>query len=83
MPLLESMVRRNVPDVREVLASYKEESAATGRSVPDIFRERTKQVQRWMQQRGAAGRPLLGRLGGGSAPAARGAAGEDGAAGGG
>lgn len=60
MPLLESMVRRNVPDVRDVLTSYKEESEATGKGIPEIFRERTKQMQQWMRQRGAAPRPLLG-----------------------
>lgn len=40
MPFLESIVRLNVKDVREVVGSYKQEAEATGKSIPEIFRNR-------------------------------------------
>lgn len=40
MPFLESIVRLNVKDVRDVLASYKQEAESTGKSIPEIFRSR-------------------------------------------
>ena len=46
MPFLESIVRLNVQDVRAVLESYKKESAATGKDIPTIFRERQVAFQR-------------------------------------
>ena len=45
MPFLESNVRLDVKDVREVLESYKKEQEKTGLSVPEIFRARQTQFQ--------------------------------------
>ncbi|MDA9099400.1 HAD family hydrolase [bacterium] len=45
MPFLESIVRLNVSDVREVLESYKQEQEKTGLSVPEIFRNRQTRFQ--------------------------------------
>jgi import inner membrane translocase subunit TIM50 len=45
MPFLESIVRLNVSDVREVLESYKAEQEKTGLSVPEIFRARQVRFQ--------------------------------------
>ena len=45
MPFLESIVRLNVEDVREVLESYKQEQKKTGLSVPEIFRNRQTRFQ--------------------------------------
>jgi import inner membrane translocase subunit TIM50 len=46
MPFLESIVRLNVQDVRVVLDSYKKEMAASGKDIPQIFRERQLALQR-------------------------------------
>lgn len=51
MPFLESIVRLNVKDVREVLASYKQEQEATGKSVPEIFRSRQYRFQKQQRQK--------------------------------
>lgn len=64
MPLLESLARRQVPDFRTVIVSYKEEQAATGKAIAEIFRERSQQMQEWLKQREGAPRGVLGRLGG-------------------
>ena len=45
MPFLESIVRLDVKDVREVLESYKKEQEKTGLSVPEIFRARQTRFQ--------------------------------------
>ena len=59
MPLLESVVRLQVPDTRTVLASYAAECAASGKSAAVVFRERSQRVA--AAQREARPRPLLGR----------------------
>ena len=46
MPFLESIVRLDVKDVREVLESYKQEQEKTGATVPEIFRARQTRFQR-------------------------------------
>lgn len=51
MPFLESIVRLNVQDVREVLESYKKEQESTGKSIPDIFRERQVRFQQSQRRR--------------------------------
>jgi import inner membrane translocase subunit TIM50 len=45
MPFLESIVRLDVKDVREVLESYRQEQERTGLSVPEIFRVRQTRFQ--------------------------------------
>ena len=45
MPFLESIVRLDVKDVREVLESYQKEQEKTGLSVPEIFRARQTRFQ--------------------------------------
>jgi import inner membrane translocase subunit TIM50 len=45
MPFLESIVRLDVKDVREVLESYRQEQEKTGLSVPEIFRARQTRFQ--------------------------------------
>jgi import inner membrane translocase subunit TIM50 len=45
MPFLESIVRLDVKDVREVLESYRQEQERTGLSVPEIFRARQTRFQ--------------------------------------
>eukprot|EP00899_Mesostigma_viride_P012009 jgi/Mesvir1/20809/Mv07911-RA.1 len=56
MPFLESAVRQGVPDMRQLLASYK------GQNIPEAYRERVKDMQRKMQERGE--RSFLRRLSG-------------------
>lgn len=67
MPMLESLAKRQVPDFRAVIASYKEEQERTGREFADIFRERSVQMQERLKQRDQGPR-LLGRLGGRAGP---------------
>lgn len=74
MPLLESLAKRQVPDFRDVLMTYKEEQERTGKEFSEIFRVRSQLMQEWLKQREGAPR-LLGRLGsssrglgGGAAP---------------
>ena len=61
MPFLESIVRLNVKDVREVLASYKQEQEATGKSVPEIFRSRQYRFQKQQRQKSAETKPAFSR----------------------
>jgi len=63
LPFLESMVRRNAPDTRAVLASYAAESAATGKDVPTIFRERSAAMAAWQRSREGTQRGGLRGLG--------------------
>ncbi len=63
LPFLESIVRRNVTDTRAVLSSYAEETEATGKEAPQIFRERSAKMQAYLKEREQAPRPLLRGLG--------------------
>ena len=60
MPFLESIVRLNVKDVREVLDSYMKEQEATGKDIPTIFRERQVAFQRMKAERTQA-QPRMSR----------------------
>jgi len=60
LPFLESVVRRNAPDTRQVLTSYSQEMTATGKDVATIFRERSAKMQQYLQQREKAPRGLFG-----------------------
>ena len=60
MPFLESIVRLNVQDVRVVLESYKKEMEATGKDIPQIFRERQFAFQRKRRDK-LASSPKMGR----------------------
>jgi import inner membrane translocase subunit TIM50 len=60
MPFLESIVRLNVKDVREVLGSYKQEAEATGKSIPEIFRSRQVAFQQAQRDRSKS-RPKFSR----------------------
>jgi import inner membrane translocase subunit TIM50 len=61
MPFLESIVRLNVKDVREVLASYKQEQEGTGKSIPEIFRSRQFRFQKQQRQKSAGVKPAFSR----------------------
>ena len=61
MPFLESIVRLNVKDVREVLASYKQEQESTGKSIPEIFRSRQFRFQKQQRQKSAGVKPAFSR----------------------
>jgi|UniRef100_A0A7S0XE65 import inner membrane translocase subunit TIM50 len=60
MPFLESIVRLNVKDVREVLDSYKQEAQASGKSIPEIFRGRQVAFQQAQRTRSTS-RPRISR----------------------
>lgn len=64
LPFLESIVRRNVGDVRDVLTSFREEMDATGRSASDVFRDRSTRLAAAQKEREAQPRRLGGSLGG-------------------
>ncbi len=64
MPFLESIVRLNVRDVREVIASYKKEMETTGRSIPEIFRSRQVAFQRAQREKNAKNKGGFKRDGG-------------------
>ena len=55
------LLRLNVKDVREVLASYKQEQEATGKSVPEIFRSRQYRFQKQQRQKSAETKPAFSR----------------------
>lgn len=51
MPFLESIVRFNVRDTREVVQSYRKEQERSGKDPPTIFRERMQEYKRKLNQR--------------------------------
>ena len=48
-------------DVREVLASYKQEQEGTGKSIPEIFRSRQFRFQKQQRQKSAGVKPAFSR----------------------
>jgi import inner membrane translocase subunit TIM50 len=50
-----------VKDVREVLASYKQEQEGTGKSIPEIFRSRQFRFQKQQRQKSAGVKPAFSR----------------------
>lgn len=62
LPFLESVVRRNVGDTREVLTSYAAEMRETGKGAAQVFRDRQAKMIADMKARDAQPR-RLGALG--------------------
>ena len=60
MPFLESIVRLNVKDVRDVINSYKQEAESTGKSIPEIFRSRQVAFQQAQRDKSKS-RPRFSR----------------------
>lgn len=63
MPFLESIVRFNMPDTRDVVRSYRQEQEESGKDPPEIFRDRMERYKQRLRDKSESRPKVLGRFG--------------------